>query len=147
MNAMDHDEARVEILKAELELTQAQMDKYDQLSTTTKTRAITLWVAAPGWSFQVARSEVAPLSVVVLFAFWCFDGLNKTFRQNYKRRRDEVGKPLEYFFRDGALPEGTTAPKLPVHAIRLALSNLFSAHVTLPYAILALISLFIAVQL
>ena len=138
---MAKEEIQFDILKTEFELCQQQMDKYDQLSMTTKTWAITLWAASMGWAFQVNRSEVILLNILILVLFWFFDALNKTFRTDYKKRRDEAATALEYLFRTGVLPQNTTSPQLPEHRSKDTLQNIFAVHIiAVPYFILALVS-------
>src|SRR3989344_24809 len=105
---------RLEILKTELILTQQEVDKYDQMSTTIKTWAVTLWVASSGWALQSKNKEVFLLSAVIMVVLWFFDGINKTFRMNYRKRREEVSKMLEKVFLNKALNENDIAPKLPI---------------------------------
>jgi hypothetical protein len=135
------EESQFALLKSELELTQRQMDKYDQLSMQTKGWAITLWAVSVGWSFQVDRREVVFLSLVVVLMFWFFDALNKSFRQDYKKRRDEAGAALAHYFEHQSWPSGTVSPQLPRHRRADALQIFAAAHLALPYAILAVISL------
>lgn len=143
---MTHDEIKYDLLKTELELTQRQMDKYDQLSATTKTWTVTLWAASVGWAFQLKRSDVLLISLVIIGIFWLLDALNKTFRQDYKKRRDEVAAALEHLFKTNSLAPNASSPKLPSHSRRAVLGNFFAAHVALPYVLLAAISLMLAAK-
>lgn len=59
-----------EILKTELLLTQQEVDKYDHMSTTIKTWAVTLWVASSGWAIQSKRKEILFLGILIIFVFW-----------------------------------------------------------------------------
>ena len=132
-----------EILKTELLLTQQEVDKYDQMSTTIKTWAVTLWVASSGWALQANRKEMLLLSAVIMAVFWFFDGVNKTFRMNYKKRRDEVSKILATVFHGEALDKNETAPKLPIHDLKDAFRYMFTLHLVLPYFSLVAVSLII----
>lgn len=138
---MDKAATQFDILKAELKLVQQQMDKYDQLSTTTKTWAITLWAASIGWAFQVKRPEIFLLSIIIVATFWSFDALNKTFRQGYNRRRKKVAEMLEYLFRTGEIAEGMVAPRLPEHRRREMINNMLYLHTAAPYLLLSFISI------
>lgn len=133
---MIREEVQYDLLKTELELTQRQMDKYDEMSTKVKTWAITLWAASVGWTFQVERREVLILSIFILAVFWFFDSLNKTFRMDYKKRRDEIAGALSHLFRSGALPQDVVSPQMPFHQVSTAARNIFAVHVALPYALL-----------
>ncbi|KKU91274.1 MAG: hypothetical protein UY23_C0002G0013 [Candidatus Jorgensenbacteria bacterium GW2011_GWA1_48_11] len=134
---------RFEILKTELILTQQEVDKYDQMSTTIKTWAVTLWVASSGWALQSKNKEVFLLSAVIMVVFWFFDGINKTFRMNYRKRREEVSKMLEKVFLNKALNENDIAPKLPIHDLKDAFRHMSTLHLVVPYIALAAISLII----
>lgn len=137
---MENNPHRFEILKAEFLLTQQQMDKYDQMATTTKTWALTLWVASSGWAFQVQRHEVFLLSIVVVATFWFFDALNKTFRTHYKDRRDKVTGALRGYYATGELSPSFVAPQLPPYTLAGMRKNAFLPHLMLPYIVLILIS-------
>ncbi len=134
-------EERLGLLRLELELTQRQMDKYDQISATIKNWAVTLWAASAGWSFQARRREIILLSFVIILIFWGFDSIYKTFREDYKSRRDQVGRALAHFFRTESFPEGTISPDLPRHDLLDSWRHLFEVHLASPYILLAVISL------
>ena len=144
---MNKEELQYDLLKTELELTQRQVDKYDEMSTKVKTWAITLWAASVGWSFQVNRGEVLLLSILILTVFWFFDALNKTFRMDYKKRRDEVAEALEFVFRTGTTPQNFSAPRLPLHSLGETVKNIIVPHVALPYLLLALVSYLLYIRL
>lgn len=141
------DNAQYDLLKAELTLTQNQMDKYDQLSLTTKTWAVTLWVALSGWSFQFKQAHVVLISILVTLLFWFFDGYNKTYRTNYKRRRDDVQRALQTLSSGKKLPDAFKTPDLPAHDEKTPVRNMFLLHVGLPYIILVAVSLFVYIRL
>ncbi len=135
------DDKKFEILKTEFLLTQQQMDKYDQFSITTKTWAVTLWVASSGWAFQSGKKEVLFLSIALILAFWFFDGISKTFRTNYKKRRDEIAILLRKVFHGEALSGEESAPKLPSYSLKGIFTNSFLLHLSLPYIVFLLLSL------
>ncbi|MDD4995068.1 MAG: hypothetical protein PHW53_01195 [Patescibacteria group bacterium] len=131
------------ILNEEFLLAQRQMDKYDQLSTTIKTWAVTLWVAASGWVFQTETKQVALLGALLVLIFWFFDSYNKVYRTNYKKRRDEIQNGLQILFFGRPLPTDFLSPNLPIHDEKNVVRSMFLLHVGLPYAILIIISLLI----
>lgn len=137
---MTKEEIQFDLLKTELTLTQQQMDKYDQLSQTTKTWAVTLWAASIGWSFQVNRADAALVGVIILIMFWSFDGLNKNFRQDYKKRRDVIAGLLNSLFKGNPLAADVISPALPSHRSTNALKTMFMPHIALPYIVLILVS-------
>jgi hypothetical protein len=130
------DQHKFELAKAELQMTQQQMDKYDQLGMTIKTWSVTLWVAASGWAFLSMRREPLVLAAVLVAVFWYFDALNKTFRQNYKRRRDQVANALESAYHSGDLPQGFSAPHLPAQDMKHVMRQAVVPHIALPYLVL-----------
>lgn len=103
------------MLKSELQLTQDQMDKYDKLMAKIKTWAITLWAAVLGWSFQVKRKEIILLAIFAALIFWILDAVNKNFRQDYKKRRDEIILALQNLFKNSLIPSDFVSPDLPKH--------------------------------
>jgi len=129
------DDKKLDILKTEFLLTQQQMDKYDQFSTAIKTWAVTLWVATSGWALQSEKREMMLLGIVLIFAFWFFDGINKTFRTNYKKRRDEIALLLGKVFHGEALTTEEFVPKLPPYNLKGLFKNSFLLHLSLPYII------------
>lgn len=137
---------RYDLLKAELALTQAQMDKYDQLSTTTKTWAVTLWVALSGWAFQLKLADVALLGALVALLFWVFDGYHKAYRSAYKHRRDEIQIALRILTAREKLPKEFPVPNLPGNESIIFPRTIFLPHVCLPYLALFIISLIITMR-
>lgn len=135
------DEKKFDILKTEFLLTQQQMDKYDQSSTTIKAWAVTLWVASAGWAFQSNKKEIILLSIVLVLTFWFFDGINKTFRTNYKKRRDEIAIVLNKVFKGEEIPSQVISPNLPKYDLHPALKYAFTPHIALPYVVFLLLSL------
>jgi hypothetical protein len=130
------DQHKFEIAKTELQMMQQQMDKYDQLGMTIKTWSVTLWVAASGWAFLSMRREPLFLAAVLVAVFWFFDALNKTFRENYKRRRDQVATALESAYHGGDLPQGFSSPHMPVQDQKKILRQALRPHIALPYLVL-----------
>jgi len=135
------DQNKFDILKTELLLTQQQMDKYDQLSTTIKTWAVTLWVAVSGWALQTDKKTILVLGIVLVIAFWIFDSMNKTFRMNYKKRRDEVAGVLGELFNTGKINKDSNAPQLPIHDLQKFMENIITPHVALPYLFFIIVSI------
>ena len=141
------DSLRYDLLKEEFLLTQRQMDKYDQLSTTIKAWAVTAWVAVSGWAFQTKKKEIALLGILIVLIFWFFDGFNKVFRINYKNRRNEIQRGLQAIFQSETLPQDFLSPNLPVHDEKKVVRNMLPFHVGLPYIILIIVSLIIYIRL
>ncbi len=133
----------------ELKLCQEAMDKYDGSLEKIRGWAVTLWIASLGWSFQVRRKEVVLLSIVVLFTFWVLDGLNKSYREGYKARRDAVAHALREFFERGSLPTDFSSPNLPLHIRRFheTVKNMFRFHASLIYVVLLIVSAILFVKM
>ncbi len=137
-------ETKYDLAKTELELTQKQMDKYDDLSAKIKTWTITSWAALLGWSFQSQRKEVLLVAFLITVFFWIFDAVNKSFRQNYKVRRDEVAKALEKFFKTEQWPADFVCPVLPSHKNIRVFRQMFRIHIWILYLPLAVIALILS---
>jgi len=135
------DEKKFDILKTEFLLTQQQMDKYDQSSTTIKAWSVTLWVASSGWALQSGKHELLLLGIVLILTFWFFDGINKTFRTNYKKRRDEVAVLLAKIFKGEEISPDVVSPNLPKYDLSAAFKNSFTPHIALPYVVFLVLSL------
>ncbi len=138
---MPNESVQLKILQAELEATQKQIDKYDQFSMTTRTWAVTLWVASLGWAFQGHRPEILILSIALLFIFWSLDAINKSFRRDYKDRRNAVGAILAQLFHEKQFEQNVSAPQFPEHDPWNILASFFAVHMALPYALLTVVSL------
>ncbi len=129
------------LVQSEFDLTQRQMDKYDHLLSQIKTWTITIWAALSSWSFQSKIKEILLLSIFIVLIFWLLDVFNKNFRQDYKKRRNQIAGALEVYFKTNNLPEDFVSPNLPQHKTIDALKYLFFPHVFLLYLPLIIISL------
>ncbi len=130
------------LVQSEFKLTQQQMDKYDILLSQIKTWAITIWAASIGWSFQSKIKGTLLLSIFIVLVFWFLDAINKNFRQDYKKRRDEISNALKTYYQTDNLPKDFISPDLPKHQPIEAIKCLFRPHVFLLYLSLAVISMF-----
>ena len=132
-------ELQYRCLEKELELVQGQVDKYDDSSAATKRGAAMLWLAIAGWTFQVKHAEFMAVAAGIVASFWLFDAVNKVFRQDYARRRDEVVELMNAFRRSGELSPHIRQPNLPKQPWRGMLRVFPSAllvHVSLTYVAL-----------
>lgn len=136
-------ENQFNLVMAELELVQKQMDKYDDIAAKIKTWTITLFAALLGWSFQIKRREVLLLTIFVVLVFWALDAVNKNFRQDYKKRRGKISEALKNYFRDSVWPENFVAPELPRHRGIEAFLKFFQPHISLFYIPLIIVVLII----
>ncbi len=134
------DQNKLDLLKTEFSFTQQQMDKYDQLSMTIKAWAVTLWVASSGWALDSGKKEILLLGIVLVGTFWFFDGINKTFRTNYKKRRDEVARILRDYCVNGKIEKDVCSPQPPTYSLKGFFKNTITLHISLPYLLFVLIS-------
>ncbi len=139
----ENENFKYDLLKTELLITQQQVDKWDHLSSTTKTWAVTLWVAATGWTVQTDTKSLLLIGIIVAILFWFFDGNNKKFRQDYRNRRNEVASALETYSRSGQIPDNFVFPALPSHDNKNLFSSMFIFHLALPYVTLIFLSVVI----
>lgn len=130
-------DAQFQIVRVEFEMTQNQMDKYDDISVKIKTWAATLWGASIGWSFQTKNKEILLLGLAMTIFFWMIDVVNKNFRTNYKTRRNEVVKAMNEYFQKGEWPKDFISPEPPPNK-KIEIRNV----VLMPHIFLFYIALF-----
>ena len=140
---MVKDELQFNLLKTELELTQRQMDKYDQLGATVKTWSVTLWAASLGWAFQSKNKEIILLAIIIAVAFWMLDAVNKNFREDYKNRRDKVALELQRLFSGTPLSKDFVSPDLPIHRWGGVTGRIFEPHLFIFYIVLITVAVII----
>ena len=91
-------EQRFEILKTELSLIQATLDKYDDLIFRGRNFFVTLWLACLGLSFTI-KSEVVPLLAVALSVlYWFLEGMMRhqywfKYVDRYRFLRNHINEP------------------------------------------------------
>lgn len=129
------------ITQKEWLMVQSQIDKYDSLGIKIKTWAITLWLAAIGWSLTSKNNELVLLTILVLLCFWIMDSVNKSFRETYKKRRSEIKRALQQYFKKETWPKDFLAPKSMEIIKWKSLKVAFQIHVGLLYACLITASL------
>ena len=134
-------ETKYDLARKEWEMTQLQVDKYDELAARVKTWAVTLWAALVGWSWQINNHNLLLLAVLVAVACWLLDSVEKNFRQNYKARRDEVSVALRQYSETGQWPENFHTPNPPKHLNATILPRMFELHLILIYVPLVAIAL------
>ena len=140
---MTKEEKQFDILKTELEISQQQMNKYDQLSGTIKTWTVTLWVASLGWSFQIKRKELVLLSIFTVLVFWTLDAINKNFRENYKKRRQELAGAIREFLNNPSSADNFTFLDFPLRNWIGVIRQFAEPHVSLLYLSLIVITVII----
>lgn len=88
-------EQRFDILKIELSLIQATLDKYDDLIFRGRNSFVTLWLAALGFAFTI-KSDALPLLVVALsLVYWFLEGMMRhqywfKYVDRYRFLRDSI---------------------------------------------------------
>ncbi len=133
-------ELQFQIVKAEFEISQNQMDKYDDMSVKIKTWAATLWGASIGWAFQAKNKNILLLGLVMVIFFCVIDAVNKNFRANYKTRRNEVANAMNEYFQKGEWPQEFSSPQLPPFKEFEIIKAISSPHVFLFYAALFILA-------
>ncbi len=93
-----------------------------------------------GWSFQSNKKEIIFVAVAMIAAFWVLDAVNKNFREDYKKRRDEVSSILRHLFKHKKTPASAISPSLPSHRWGEALKKIFEPHVFIVYLALFAVS-------
>ena len=89
---------KFEILKTELSLIQATLDKYDDLIFRGRNFFITLWLASLGLAFTI-KSEIVPLLAVALSGlYWFLEGMMRhqywfKYVDRYRFLRDRINAP------------------------------------------------------
>lgn len=94
---MDKDE-RFEILKTELSLIQATLDKYDDLIFRGRNLFITLWLACLGLSFTIKSTVVPLLAIALSFVYWFLEGMMRhqywhKYVERYRFLRSNLNNP------------------------------------------------------
>ncbi len=79
-----------------------------------------------------------------MLMLWALDANNKNARQDYRKRRNEVSKMLQKFFRGEEMKDEEIAPYLPfIHRKRDILSAACQPHLCLLYLSLIAVALVI----
>lgn len=91
-------EQRFEVLKAELGLIQATLDKYDDLIFRARNFFITLWIACIGLSFTIKAAAVPLLAVLLALLYWFLEGMMRyqywfKYVDRYRFLRDTLNSP------------------------------------------------------
>ncbi len=133
-------DVKYDLLKTELTICQQQMDKYDQLSSTMRTWAVTISIASIGWFLQIRIKEVLLLTMFVALIFWILDAMNKNFREDYKKRRNEIGDALNKLFKTGKLSQNVSSPNLPKHEFTAFIKKIMQPHVFPLYVSLIIVA-------
>lgn len=130
-----------EIVKMEFSLVQEQINKYDHIGTSINTWMASLWIATSGWGISTGHKVAFLFAIVIVVMFWFFGGINKVFRQHYRKRREEIEEALQSLFKEEKVKEGFLSPNLPQYSLEGLGKSMFLTHVALPYLALILISL------
>lgn len=89
---------RFEILKTELSLIQATLDKYDDLIFRGRNFFVTLWLASLGLAFTIKSPAVPLLAVVLSLLYWFLEGMMRhqywfKYVDRYRFLRDHINQP------------------------------------------------------
>jgi len=88
---------RFEILKTELSLIQATLDKYDDLIFRGRNFFVTLWLASLGLSFTLKSADVSLLAVGLSLIYWFLEGMMRhqywwKYVDRYRFLRDQINR-------------------------------------------------------
>ena len=91
-------EHKFEILKIELSLIQATLDKYDDLIFRGRNFFVTLWLASIGLAFPIQSAVVPLLAVVLSLLYWFLEGMMRhqywyKYVDRYRFLRDNINTP------------------------------------------------------
>lgn len=86
---------KFEILKTELSLIQATLDKYDDLIFRGRNLFVTLWIASLGLSFTIKSPTVPLLAVLLSLLYWFLEGMMRhqywfKYVDRYRYLRDQI---------------------------------------------------------
>lgn len=89
---------RFEILKTELSLIQATLDKYDDLIFRGRNFFVTLWLASLGLAFTIKSPAVPLLAVVLSLLYWFLESMMRhqywfKYVDRYRFIRDHINQP------------------------------------------------------
>ena len=92
------DNARLDILKIEMDLIQGTFDKYDDLIFRNRNWFITLWTGAIGLSFTIQSTAIPLLAVFVAAVYWFIEGMMRhqywyKYVVRYRAIREWVNAP------------------------------------------------------
>lgn len=89
---------RFEILKTELSLIQATLDKYDDLIFRGRNFFVTLWLASLGLAFTIKSPSVPLLAIGLSMLYWFLEGMMRhqywfKYVDRYRFLRDHINQP------------------------------------------------------
>lgn len=89
---------KFEILKTELSLIQATLDKYDDLIFRGRNLFVTLWIASLGLAFTIKSPTVPLLAVLLSILYWFLEGMMRyqywfKYVDRYRYLRDQINSP------------------------------------------------------
>lgn len=90
-------EQRFEILKTELSLIQATLDKYDDLIFRGRNFFVTLWLASLGLAFTIESEAVPLLAIGLSILYWFLEGMMRhqywfKYVDRYRFLRDRINQ-------------------------------------------------------
>lgn len=86
---------KFEILKTELSLIQATLDKYDDLIFRGRNLFVTLWIASIGLAFTIKSPTVPLLAAMLSILYWFLEGMMRhqywfKYVDRYRFLRDQI---------------------------------------------------------
>lgn len=65
---------------------QTQVTRLDDLLFKIKASFITVWTALMGWAFTIRNERLVPFALVLVLAFWMFEGMFRGVQRRYIER-------------------------------------------------------------
>ncbi len=90
-------EYRLELLKQEIDLINQKINHFDILRNRTKQMAITLWIAAVGFSLTKNEHLILNLSIIIPIPFWIQESYYHAYQEGFISRFWAITE----FLRDG----------------------------------------------
>ena len=129
---------------------QAQVARLDDLLFKIKTSFITLWVAVIGWAFTIKNIGLVPLALVIVLAFWLFEGMFRGIQARYIDRSGQLTRfandtdGLQRAFTTRTFPANLvfplTLPETEWDRLRLWVRGLMSPFVATLYLFVGLVT-------
>ncbi len=137
-------EAKLDIIKHELDRVQSSIDKYDETNFKIRGWEVTIWSALMVVYFQSGKHTVLAVALLMPFVFFVLDGMYKSFREGYKSRRNDIIEYLssEKFEREyGSGKISFRSPRIPYYTYSSIAKECVRPHVFPMHLMLFLMSL------
>lgn len=143
------EESLLNLMQSQLNLVQQSIDKYDNFSQSIRNWTVTLWAATIS-AGSIQGIEIKPwwalivVSILIVFAMGMYDGIYKTYRENYKKIRKNIATQVRnntYNLSSVSFPEQPEGFQL----LKKAIKSFSRPHVCFVYVLLIIISVVILI--